>query len=256
MISLYSTVADAMHRRLLAAGAAGAAPTKHECVGRAEAGVGGCGPGKRPAVSLNALHEVHTFIFIMAITHIVTCALLIVCTTLRIRAWRRWEKKAPSPADVAAAVAGKKKARIELTAVRGGDDDKPNVAADEESAAAATATVDAAAAPVSPWRQRPEHLVGVWPRVREAIVCLGRQLLPNGEGGRVGQGCDRGRRLECCRVEWPLLTHPPSPNQNPFLSHLPPRVPAPALRLSDHAPRPRSPRRRLVLVLVLLRSVV
>lgn len=60
--------AGAPHRRLrnlFASGGAafGAAETAETCAGRAEIGVGGCPPGKRPAVTVTALHEVHGEIF-------------------------------------------------------------------------------------------------------------------------------------------------------------------------------------------------
>ena len=190
--SLYGTVADAVHRRLLEAAAATTGePVKHECVGRAEAGVGGCPPGKRPAISLNALHEVHVLLFVLASLHILAGALLIALTSLRVRAWHQWERTAPAPSAVVAADAKQPAdappARtVELTTVREKDD--------EEAAPTPTAAPTAATPPpvaLSPWRQRPETLTGVWPRTREAIVCLGRQLLPQGTccvGGRVGPG--------------------------------------------------------------------
>ena len=69
---LSSAAANAPHRRLrslLASGGGallhGAAAAEEEtaaadsCSGRAEVGIGGCPPGKRPAVTVTALHEVH-----------------------------------------------------------------------------------------------------------------------------------------------------------------------------------------------------
>ena len=138
--------AGAPHRRLrnlLASGgvAFGAAETAETCAGRAEIGVGGCPPGKRPVVTVTALHEVHgeifftsrlfsdrkgkknslffflslplsrpqflskqkVFIFSMALTHIFACVLLIVMSSLRVRSWRRWEEGAADGGGGAAA---------------------------------------------------------------------------------------------------------------------------------------------------------
>ena len=63
-----SSAAATPHRRLrslLAAsgggahGAAAGETTAESCAGRAAVGIGGCPPGKRPAVTVSALHEVH-----------------------------------------------------------------------------------------------------------------------------------------------------------------------------------------------------
>lgn len=66
-----SSSSSAPHRRLrnllasggTAAEARGTGETAETCAGRAEVGIGGCPPGKRPAVSVTALHEVHGKLF-------------------------------------------------------------------------------------------------------------------------------------------------------------------------------------------------
>lgn len=51
-----------------------------------------CGnkPNMRPAIGAAALHQVHLFIFIMAVVHITGGILLIVFASLRVRSWRSW----------------------------------------------------------------------------------------------------------------------------------------------------------------------
>ncbi|XP_056172635.1 MLO-like protein 15 [Syzygium oleosum] len=47
--------------------------------------------GKVPLLSLTALHNLHIFIFVLAVVHVVFCALTILCGGAQIRLWKRWE---------------------------------------------------------------------------------------------------------------------------------------------------------------------
>lgn len=47
--------------------------------------------GKVPLLSLEALHHLHIFIFVLAIVHVTFCALTILFGGLRIRQWKHWE---------------------------------------------------------------------------------------------------------------------------------------------------------------------
>ncbi len=48
---------------------------------------------RRPAIGAAALHQVHLFIFLMAVTHILGGILLMLLASLRIRFWRRWNER-------------------------------------------------------------------------------------------------------------------------------------------------------------------
>ncbi|XP_057781219.1 MLO-like protein 1 [Salvia miltiorrhiza] len=65
------------HRRLLAA--ASDAPGHCEL------------KGKAPLLSLKALHDLHIFIFVLAVVHVVFSALTILFGSLQIRQWKHWE---------------------------------------------------------------------------------------------------------------------------------------------------------------------
>ncbi|KAG7574839.1 Mlo-related protein [Arabidopsis suecica] len=47
--------------------------------------------GKAPLMSLSALHELHIFIFVLAVAHIIFCLLTILFGTMKIMQWRKWE---------------------------------------------------------------------------------------------------------------------------------------------------------------------
>ncbi|KAL0402761.1 UNVERIFIED_CONTAM: MLO-like protein 1 [Sesamum radiatum] len=47
--------------------------------------------GKAPLLSLKALHDLHIFIFVLAVSHVVFSALTILFGGLRIQQWRHWE---------------------------------------------------------------------------------------------------------------------------------------------------------------------
>ncbi|KAL3507005.1 hypothetical protein ACH5RR_032387 [Cinchona calisaya] len=65
------------HRRLLA---------------EASSTVGFCEKkGKAPLLSLTALHHLHIFIFALAVSHVIFCALTIVFASAKIRQWKHWE---------------------------------------------------------------------------------------------------------------------------------------------------------------------
>ncbi|KAL4420149.1 hypothetical protein ABPG77_010365 [Micractinium sp. CCAP 211/92] len=50
---------------------------------------GKCGPGKSPFVTITALHQLHIFIFVVALTHVVMGVGMVVLSSLRLRAWRQ-----------------------------------------------------------------------------------------------------------------------------------------------------------------------
>ncbi|ESQ37926.1 hypothetical protein EUTSA_v10028582mg [Eutrema salsugineum] len=47
--------------------------------------------GKVPLLSLEALHHLHIFIFVLAISHVTFCALTVVFGSTRIHQWKKWE---------------------------------------------------------------------------------------------------------------------------------------------------------------------
>lgn len=48
--------------------------------------------GKIPLMSLQALHQLHIFIFVLAISHVVFCVLTMVLGSIKINHWKQWEK--------------------------------------------------------------------------------------------------------------------------------------------------------------------
>ncbi|XP_027118053.1 MLO-like protein 1 [Coffea arabica] len=66
-----------LHRRLLAE----ASSTQGYCEER----------GKAPLLSLTALHHLHIFIFALAVSHVIFCALTILFASAKIRQWKLWE---------------------------------------------------------------------------------------------------------------------------------------------------------------------
>ncbi|EXB36895.1 MLO-like protein 13 [Morus notabilis] len=59
----------------------------------AGAGAGHCKPGKVPFLSLEALHHLHIFIFVLAVVHVIFCVTTMVLGGARIRQWKYWEDK-------------------------------------------------------------------------------------------------------------------------------------------------------------------
>ncbi|GLU06085.1 hypothetical protein SLE2022_231480 [Rubroshorea leprosula] len=49
--------------------------------------------GKVPLLSLEALHQLHIFIFVLAVVHAIFCATTVVLGGARIRQWKEWEDK-------------------------------------------------------------------------------------------------------------------------------------------------------------------
>ncbi|KAG5054651.1 hypothetical protein JHK85_007161 [Glycine max] len=47
--------------------------------------------GKVPLLSVEALHHLHTFIFVLAVAHVTFCVLTVVFGGLKIREWKHWE---------------------------------------------------------------------------------------------------------------------------------------------------------------------
>ncbi|ERN20156.1 hypothetical protein AMTRI_Chr06g201430 [Amborella trichopoda] len=48
--------------------------------------------GKVPLLSLEALHHLHIFIFVLAIVHVTFCVITVILGGLKIRQWEHWEK--------------------------------------------------------------------------------------------------------------------------------------------------------------------
>ncbi|XWS70872.1 hypothetical protein CRYUN_Cryun03dG0086300 [Craigia yunnanensis] len=58
----------------------------------AESGSDHCsGQGKVPLLSTEAFHQLHIFIFVVAVVHMVSCAIILVLGGARIRQWKPWE---------------------------------------------------------------------------------------------------------------------------------------------------------------------
>ncbi|EOA16527.1 hypothetical protein CARUB_v10004686mg [Capsella rubella] len=60
--------------------------------------------GKVPLVSVEALHQLHIFIFVLAVFHVIFCASTMVLGGARIKQWKHWEdwfKKHPSQKGIA-----------------------------------------------------------------------------------------------------------------------------------------------------------
>ncbi|KAK1274426.1 MLO-like protein 1 [Acorus gramineus] len=49
--------------------------------------------GKVPLLSLEALHNLHIFIFVLAVVHVIFCATTMVLGGMKIREWKHWEAK-------------------------------------------------------------------------------------------------------------------------------------------------------------------
>ncbi|KAL0384685.1 UNVERIFIED_CONTAM: MLO-like protein 13 [Sesamum radiatum] len=50
-----------------------------------------CSEGHVPFLSLEALHQLHIFIFVLAVVYVVSCASTMVLGGIKIREWRHWE---------------------------------------------------------------------------------------------------------------------------------------------------------------------
>ncbi|OIS97900.1 PREDICTED: MLO-like protein 9 [Nicotiana attenuata] len=52
-----------------------------------------CKPGHVPLISLNGLHQLHIFIFFLAVFHVIYSAITMLLGRLKIREWKEWEKE-------------------------------------------------------------------------------------------------------------------------------------------------------------------
>ncbi|CAL1383626.1 unnamed protein product [Linum trigynum] len=50
-----------------------------------------CDPGKMPMISVNGLHQLHIFIFFLAVFHVIYSAITMLLGRLKIRGWKEWE---------------------------------------------------------------------------------------------------------------------------------------------------------------------
>ncbi|KAG9445567.1 hypothetical protein H6P81_011695 [Aristolochia fimbriata] len=50
-----------------------------------------CAVGKVPVISSEALHQLHIFIFVLAITHVVFCLVTVILGGAKIQRWKHWE---------------------------------------------------------------------------------------------------------------------------------------------------------------------
>ncbi|OVA14702.1 Mlo-related protein [Macleaya cordata] len=57
--------------------------------------------GQAPLLSLEALHQLHIFIFVLALVHVIFCATTMFLGGLRIRQWKQWEDSIRHPQDSA-----------------------------------------------------------------------------------------------------------------------------------------------------------
>ncbi|GAB4828422.1 MLO-like protein 5, variant 2 [Ancistrocladus abbreviatus] len=71
----------------------------------------GCKPGYVPLISLNGLHQLHIFIFFLAVFHVIYSAITMMLGRLKIRGWKDWEQEALSKEDATS----KDPARFRLT---------------------------------------------------------------------------------------------------------------------------------------------
>ncbi|KAF4377102.1 hypothetical protein F8388_017506 [Cannabis sativa] len=56
-----------------------------------EGGLGHCEKGKVQMLSLEALHHLHIFIFVLAVVHVVFCVTTMILGGAKIRQWKQWE---------------------------------------------------------------------------------------------------------------------------------------------------------------------
>ncbi|KAK3185050.1 hypothetical protein Dsin_032336 [Dipteronia sinensis] len=53
-----------------------------------------CSKGKAPFLSLEAMHQLHIFIFVLAVVHVIFCAITMFLGGARMRQWKHWEDSA------------------------------------------------------------------------------------------------------------------------------------------------------------------
>ncbi|KAK9147259.1 hypothetical protein Scep_006016 [Stephania cephalantha] len=56
--------------------------------------------GKAPLLSLEALHQLHIFVFVLAVVHVAFCTITMVLAVAKIREWKRWEYSIRHPSTV------------------------------------------------------------------------------------------------------------------------------------------------------------
>ncbi|KAL0557361.1 hypothetical protein IC582_005898 [Cucumis melo] len=61
--------------------------------------VEGCKPGYTQLISLNGLHQIHIFIFFLAVLHVVFSAITMTLGRLKIRGWKVWERQTEQEHD-------------------------------------------------------------------------------------------------------------------------------------------------------------
>ncbi|WOL17254.1 MLO-like protein 9 [Canna indica] len=83
------------HRRLLW-DSISKIPSKHRLLMEASSSPH-CSEGKVPIISLNGLHQLHIFIFFLAIFHVLISAVTMALGREKIRSWKEWEKETTSP---------------------------------------------------------------------------------------------------------------------------------------------------------------
>ncbi|KAI9177708.1 hypothetical protein LWI28_018346 [Acer negundo] len=59
-----------------------------------------CSKGKVPFLSLEAMHQLHIFIFVLAVVHVIFCAITMVLGGARISQWKHWEDTARNEAKL------------------------------------------------------------------------------------------------------------------------------------------------------------
>lgn len=62
---------------------------KLECDGIVQRDTGACGPGRMPLISVTAQHQIHIFIFSVAMMHVVLGIVCVLLASWRIHSWRR-----------------------------------------------------------------------------------------------------------------------------------------------------------------------
>ncbi|KAI8569577.1 hypothetical protein RHMOL_Rhmol02G0288800 [Rhododendron molle] len=49
--------------------------------------------GKVPFVSSEGIHQLHMFVFVLAVSHVLSCVLTLALGRLKMRRWKAWEKE-------------------------------------------------------------------------------------------------------------------------------------------------------------------
>ncbi|KAG0488482.1 hypothetical protein HPP92_007044 [Vanilla planifolia] len=87
---LYDDVDDGKRRKLLWIFTKTSVSIRRSLAGKSTSS---CPSGKTPFVSINGLHQLHIFIFFLAIFHVIYSALTMALGRLKIRRWKEWEKE-------------------------------------------------------------------------------------------------------------------------------------------------------------------